>query len=162
MKIQNKPKAICLHKAGWNGHHHNWNDKVDWTVDTIRDFHVNVRGFSDIGYHYIVLKDGTVVPARDVKYAPAHAVGHNDAVIAICIIGEFTREEPTDAQINSLKILLVKLCKEFDIDTTMHHIFTHADYRDPPGNRYCPGKYLHRKVPEISNWVRNAIKKGVS
>jgi len=157
LKEQGKPKQICIHKSGWECYKHQWKDQEDWTIDLIREYHIKVRKFSDIGYHYIVKKDGTIVNGRDIKYMPASATGHNVDVVAICLIGEFTREEPTDAQINSLKILVLKLCKEYEIDTDMHSIFCHCDYRDPPGNRYCPGKYLHRKIPSICNWVWNEI-----
>jgi len=155
--MENRPKQICIHKSGWK----DWATKEPWTIESMRDFHVNTREFRDIAYHYIINKDGTIIEGRDVKEYPASSTGHNVDVIAICVMGEFTREEPTDKQINSLKVLVLKLCKEYKIDTDMHHIFTHADYRDPPGNRYCPGKYLHRKIPEISNWVRQALQKGV-
>ena len=30
------------------------------TVDTIRDWHVNGRGWKDVGYHYIIYLDGTI------------------------------------------------------------------------------------------------------
>ena len=159
MKEQGKPKQICIHKSGWK----NWRDQTPWGgIEDIREYHMKVRKFSDIAYHYIIEKDGTLLEGRDIKYMPASCRGHNNEVVAICVIGEFVKEEPTDAQINTLKILVLRLCKEYGIDTTMHHIFTHSDYRDPPGNRYCPGKYLHRRIPEISNWVRQAIKKGVN
>ena len=155
----NEPKQICIHKSGWK----DWKTETPWEgVDDIRKYHVNVHKGSDIGYHYVILKDGTVQTGRPEEIQPASATGHNTDVIAICVIGEFTREEPTDEQINILKILLLKICKQYNIDTDMHHIFTHADYRDPPGNRYCPGKFLHRRIPEISNWVREAIKKGIN
>lgn len=161
MEKQETVKQICIHKSGWECHKHKWEDKKDWTIEGMKEFHMKVRKFSDIAYHYIIQRDGTLVVGRDIKYMPASATGHNKEVAAICLIGEFTVEEPSDAQINTLKILLLKLCKEYNIDTDMHHIFCHCDYRDPPGNRYCPGKNLHRRVPELCNWVREALKKGV-
>ena len=156
MQDGNEPKQICIHKSSKKDYRTN----EDYTVEDIRKLHAD-RGFGDIGYHFIIDKEGVITPCRDVKYWPASSKGHNKDVIAICLIGDFCQEEPTDEQINSLKVLVLKLCKEYGIDTDMHHIFTHADYRDPPGNRYCPGKYLHRLIPQVSNWVRQALRNGV-
>ena len=36
------------------------------SVETIRGWHVNGRGWSDIGYHYLIQPDGAVELGRDV------------------------------------------------------------------------------------------------
>lgn len=156
MKKQGTPKQICIHKSGWKV----WKTQEEWIgVDDIREYHINERKFDDVAYHYLIQKDGTIQTGRPIEYMPASCKGHNNEVIAICVIGEFTRERPEEAQINALKFLILEMCKKYDIDTTMHHIFGHCDYRDPVGNRYCPGKYLSRQIPTISNWVREMKKK---
>ena len=149
----NKPKQIVIHKSA--------RPEVYYDVDVMRKYHMEVRGWSDIGYHFVIKPDGTIQEGRPITRYPASCKGHNEDVVAICCIGEFCTDNPTDEQINSLKTLILRLCVEYKIDTDMHHIFCHADYRDPPGNRYCPGKNLHRRIPEISNWVRDQIRKGV-
>lgn len=58
----------------------------DHTVDDIRIWH-KAKGWSDVGYHYIVYRDGTVHLGRDVKIAGAHCSGHNAHSIGICYIG---------------------------------------------------------------------------
>ena len=49
----------------------------DISTETIRGWHVNERGWSDIGYHFVVLLDGTVDKARPVERQGAHVRGHN-------------------------------------------------------------------------------------
>lgn len=135
----------------------------------IREDHMNKRKFQDIAYHTIIHKDGTIEDGRPIELEPASCTGHNADVWAICLIGEFNVEQPTDAQINALKIIILKKIAPKMIKngvkpkevTDMHHIFGHCDYRDPPGKRYCPGKNLHRKIPEVGKWVRFALQKGV-
>lgn len=56
------------------------------TVDDIRSWHVQ-RGFSDVGYHYIIYEDGSIHKGRDIKVAGAHCQGHNMNSIGICYIG---------------------------------------------------------------------------
>lgn len=48
----------------------------DYTVDDIRKWHLQ-RGFSDIGYHYVIYRDGSVHEGRPVTMAGAHCTGHN-------------------------------------------------------------------------------------
>ena len=36
------------------------------SVDTIRDWHVNGRGWNDIGYHFYIDLDGNILKGRDI------------------------------------------------------------------------------------------------
>ena len=83
----------------------------DYTLDTIRQWHLQ-RGFSDIGYHYVIHLDGKVEEGRDVNIAGAHCSGHNSKSIGICYIGGMTadgkkaKDTRTDKQKTTLKSLL--------------------------------------------------------
>jgi N-acetylmuramoyl-L-alanine amidase len=57
------------------------------SVDTIRGWHVNGRGWSDIGYHFVVQLDGSINYGRDLDRSGAHTKGHNKGSIGICYIG---------------------------------------------------------------------------
>lgn len=59
----------------------------DYSVDTIRQWHVRDRGWRDIGYHFVVQLDGTVNPGRPIEIQGAHVRGHNKGSIGICYIG---------------------------------------------------------------------------
>lgn len=88
----------------------------DYTVDDIRRWHKQ-RGYSDVGYHYIVYRNGQLVQGRDVNIIGAHASGHNAHSIGICYIGgmsaDNTRPEDTRTlrQKGRLLSLLVDLRK---------------------------------------------------
>ena len=45
------------------------------------------RGWSDVGYHYIILLDGQIQKGREDKIQGAHVGGHNSNSIGICYIG---------------------------------------------------------------------------
>ena len=66
-------------------------------VEVIRDWHVNGNGWSDIGYHYFIKKDGTIEPGRDLERTPAAQKGNNSGTIAICLHG-LAAEKFTKAQ----------------------------------------------------------------
>jgi N-acetylmuramoyl-L-alanine amidase len=55
-------------------------------VDTIRSWHKK-RGWSDIGYHYVIYLDGSVHAGRDVAKVGAHVVGHNADTIGVVYVG---------------------------------------------------------------------------
>ena len=59
----------------------------NFTVDEIRDWHVNGNGWSDIGYHYVIYLDGSVHIGRPLSKVGAHCKGYNRGSIGICYIG---------------------------------------------------------------------------
>ncbi len=80
------------------------------TPPEIANYHINSNGWGGIGYHFLVDKNGVVYYVGDISTARANVANLNDAVIGICLIGNFIRgRTPTDEQLNSLK----KLCGFF-------------------------------------------------
>lgn len=86
----------------------------DFTIKDITAWHKQ-RGFSTIGYHYVVYRDGSVHTGRDVNVAGAHCTGHNAHSIGVCYVGGLAKDgkTPKDTRTNvqkaSLEILLRKL-----------------------------------------------------
>lgn len=64
------------------------------------------RGWTGIGYHYVICIDGNVEPGRRLEVAGAHAQGHNAKSIGICLIG---KDRFTLAQWESLQELVFDL-----------------------------------------------------
>jgi N-acetyl-anhydromuramyl-L-alanine amidase AmpD len=62
-----------------------------------------------VGYHYVILKDGEIIPGRDESEIGAHCEGVNLASIGICLTGlnEFS-EEQFDSLIHLIRSLLDK------------------------------------------------------
>lgn len=52
----------------------------------IREWHL-ARKFSDIGYHFVVRRDGGVELGRDLQEVGAHVVGHNTTSVGVCMVG---------------------------------------------------------------------------
>ena len=96
----------------------------DISTETIRGWHVNERGWSDIGYHFVVLLDGTVDKARPVKRQGAHVRGKNKGSIGICYIGGCDadmnpKDTRNEAQKKSLEEIITYLMESYD-DATLH------------------------------------------
>ena len=85
------------------------------SIDTIKDWHVNGRGWKDVGYHYVIYLDGRIKKGREDSVQGAHTKGHNKNSLGICYIGgvEEDGKHPKDTrtceQKESLKNLLMTL-----------------------------------------------------
>jgi len=67
-----------------------WSDKSSQDkVNEIRRWHVEDRGWSDIGYHYVIDRDGTVVKGRPLEKTGAHTKGRNKGSVGISLMGGF-------------------------------------------------------------------------
>lgn len=110
-------------------------------VKTIRDWHLK-RGFTTIGYHYFISKDGFIHTGRNIEANPAAQAGHNTGTIAICLHG-LKKELFTLEQFKSLK----KLCKKINVaysgDISFHG---HCEV----SNKSCP-VFDYREVLVLNN-----------
>lgn len=96
------------------------------TADEIRKWH-KARGWSDIGYHYIVgfqqLEFG-----RPLHRMPASAKGHNKSSAAIAYIGGLdSNGKPKDTRTPRQKELLVKIIKQLKAKYPKAKIYGHRD-----------------------------------
>ncbi len=119
--------------------HHSGNTD---TVEKIRKLHVEINGWDDIGYHFIVSRLGDVVSCRDLNIEGAHVLGFNRDSVGICLLGNFDEEFLSDKQKYSLIELLEKLAKRFNIDK--NNIKFHRDF--PNVTKSCPGKNIKREL----------------
>lgn len=97
----------------------------DVKTETIRQWHLK-RGWSDIGYHYVIELDGTVVPGRPLERIGAHCRGENRSSIGICYVGGVDKEMTpkdtrTEAQRGALHSLLFDLTDNFAKATIHGH-----------------------------------------
>lgn len=95
-------------------------------AEEIRDWHVNGNKWSDIGYHYVIRRNGVIDVGRDVSVAGAHAKGYNHGSIGICLVGGVDEENKPDAnytrmQWRSLSILVDDLVEEYDLQKVIGH-----------------------------------------
>lgn len=78
--------------------------EADELYEFIRRIHVDENGWSDVGYHYMIDKKGTLMAGRSLEKTPAAQAGHNTGSIAIMLHG-LDKGGFTQAQFDSLKAL---------------------------------------------------------
>ena len=106
---------IIIHCSATDPHWMAGHSVDDKTIE-IRRWHVEERGWNDIGYHFIIDRDGSTATGRPIEVAGAHVKGHNANSIGICLIGgrhskedQFFSENFTQEQERSLIRTLVYL-----------------------------------------------------
>lgn len=57
------------------------------SVRSIQDFHMDGRGWADIGYNFLVDTSGRIYEGRGWLVVGAHAPDHNSSGIGVCMIG---------------------------------------------------------------------------
>lgn len=94
-------------------------------IEDIKRWHVEERGWSDIGYHYVIELDGTIKAGRPISVVGAHCRGENNKSIGICYVGGCDKNmKPKDTrtkeQKKSLDALIYGLSVVLPIDVSVH------------------------------------------
>ena len=84
---------------------------MDIGLNEIRKWHVKENGWRDVGYHYIVRRNGEVELGRRHDDTGAHAAGYNHKTIGVCMVGGMADDNAaennfTDKQWTAVKDLL--------------------------------------------------------
>ena len=125
--------------------HHTGNPTDDdLSALEINESHMR-QGWSCIGYHYVIRKDGTVEAGRPHWTVGAHAYRHNSHTIGIHVCGNFEEAEPTDEQIERTAMLLANLCTDYGLPIDRDHIVGHRELMATA----CPGRNLFAQMDTI-------------
>ena len=127
----------------------------DYSVETIRDWHVKGRGWSDIGYHYVIQLDGTISQGRPINKAGAHTKGKNKDSIGVCYIGGVeaqrdskgkwpAKDTMTEAQNTAFRMLVLGVRTLFGKDIAIHG---HNEF----SNKACPSFIVKEKFYDMYN-----------
>ena len=93
-----------------------------------------------MAYHFVVRKDGIVEQAVDIETSAPHARAYNGSSIGVAVIGDFTRERPTEAQLWGLMRCLSKLHALYPKAVIVSHDSLPGGSTDP--DKRCPGPYV--------------------
>lgn len=148
---------IVHHSAGPN-------TSSDWaaTVRSIWDFHVNGRGWSDIGYNWLIDPNGILYQGRGDNVQGAHFCGHNSRTMGVCVMGNYTDVTPTENALNQLETLLAwKACERniAPLESSYHSssgftITNISGHRDGCATE-CPGNSFYPMLTSVRQGVVN-------
>lgn len=144
------------HSAGYQ------NLKPKEQVDAIGLLHTNPkskggRGWGGVGYHFIITTDGVVWYVGDVSTARANVANQNEKVIGICLVGDFTKHNPTDDQILSAHDLCSFLLSQTQIWPRLHSFDASVRGHKEFNATACPGSAWKGPSDSISERIKNRI-----
>jgi hypothetical protein len=158
--------------AGFVHHTVNANDytrsQVPAILRSIYAYHTKSRGWSDVGYNFLVDRFGRIWEGRyggvDRPVVGAHTLGYNDHAFAMSAIGNFETARPTSALLQAYGALFAwKLslhgvdaasAKQFVTSRNFMAINGHSD----AGSTACPGRYLYGKLSRIRELAKQMQK----
>lgn len=130
---RSKTDYIVLHHA----------EAVKCTAQDIHSWH-RANGWTGIGYHFFVRKDGTIYRGRPINVVGAHVQGMNSCSIGICAEGDYHTKEKTMPQ--AQKKSIIELCQYLKKNYYPNaKIVGHKEI----GDSNCPGRYY--PLDEIKN-----------
>jgi len=90
-RIETEVEHVVVHHSAGS----NTNRNYTQVVRDIYIYHTEVNGWSDIGYHYVIKKDGTIEEGRPLKKTGAHVRGANRGTVGVCFVGlnHFTKAQ---------------------------------------------------------------------
>ncbi len=146
-----KRKIIQIHI------HHTWKPETkdyqgESTIRAIWEYHTQSRGWSDIGQHFTVAPNGVIWDGRDLEKDPASIKGHNEAALAIEIIGNFDEEQLVSPQREAVVKLVMAI--QDVLGLTNEDIIFHREY----SSKTCPGMNIDKQ--EFLGWI-NAWRKSL-
>nr|WP_269206495.1 N-acetylmuramoyl-L-alanine amidase [Clostridium botulinum] len=130
----NNPQIGLLHHAEWS----------NCSVKDIHRCHIVDKGWSGIGYHYFVRKDGRIYKGRPDNAIGAHCKSHNTNTLGICAEGDYMKESMPAAQKQAIIALCIYLKKKYPAIVFKGH-------KEAPYSTNCPG--VNYPLQEIKNAV---------
>jgi len=141
-------KIICHHTAS-----------PDTTpADTIRHWHVDGNGWSDIGYHWVVRKTPagtwTIDPGRPEARTGSHDGGENKGSLGIVVSGDYSDHPlPERAEI-ALCALIAAKCIQYGVK--VEDVVGHGEYEPDDTPTRCPGYDMDRVRARVREHVEAA------
>ncbi|MBD3369876.1 hypothetical protein GF402_05875 [Candidatus Fermentibacteria bacterium] len=120
---------------------------VSGNVALFRVLHRVVFGWDDVGYHFVIgngtySRDGELEEGRPLEAVGAHARGHNDRSVGVCLVGDFNSSRPSTLQLETGKGLLGDLMRRFSLGKG--RVIPHKEVEGCKTE--CPGKNLSVKM----------------
>lgn len=153
------------------------------TMRAIHWYHVKNNGWCDIGYNFVVGRDGEIYEGRWARnYSAgethtgedeagrgvigAHVANYNTGSVGVSLMGNFELQNLPERMRNPLVDFLAWKSDRHGLDPTGKHVYTNGStsrelhyisgHRDA-GSTACPGKNVYRILPEIRIETRDRM-----
>ena len=143
--LRQNPNRVTVHHT--DGHPRT---RLTDSIEEMRGyqkFHMDGRGWADIGYHFVIDGSGRVLEGRHAEILGAHAGGGaNWDNIGIAVMGDYNKDYLNDAQKNSMRRLITFLALRYHSDPRQRDfIQPHQHYKSTD----CPGTHILSFLAEL-------------
>ncbi len=122
----------------------------------IQAYHMDARGYCDIGYNFLISRDGRVWRGRGRLTLGAHTANNNSGNVGIAFMGTHGSTRLTSTQVCRGGQLLAFLRRNHSsITLDRQDVKGHRQYGAAGGGTSCPGDALYRQLDEIIAKARN-------
>lgn len=105
------------------------------------------RGWSDIGYHFLIYLNGEIHEGRPIEKIGAHTYGQNAYSIGICYVGGLGADKnPKDTRTEAQKESMTNLLKSIKVRFPKATIHGHYEF----ANKACPSFNVQDYLKEIN------------
>ncbi len=138
------PKKLTIHESDTPN-----NDTISAAarVRQIQSYHRDVRGWCDIGYHFLISSDGEIYEGRPITRLGAHTAGANTDNVGIALIGSFNQVAPSSAQLAATSALLRAIATQYGITLSRTTVKGHREQGTTETD--CPGEKTFALLPSI-------------
>lgn len=124
-------------------------------IRQIQAFHMDGRGWCDVGYHFLVTTDGRVWEGRPVHLLGAHVGNHNTNNVGVSFVGCFHSSQcsglgptrPPEVMIEGGARIIKRLSERYGIPRDASHVKGHRDHSGAQTS--CPGDHLHARLRDL-------------
>lgn len=103
--------------------------KMDIGANEIRGWHVDDNGWSDIGYHYVIRRNGEIETGRPLDIAGSHTYRHNANSIGICLIGGINDKGKSENNFTQAQMATVeRLVRILKADYPKATVYGHREF----------------------------------
>lgn len=162
-----EPTHLIVHHSAGN----NQSTNFETVVEFIWDLHVNTNGWDDIGYNWLIDPNGILYEGRSDNAQGAHFSCINENTVGICIIGDYSLVQPSEASLTTLVNLLAYEATDhtIDINAQSYHVTGDfildnlAGHRDSSGSdnacssTVCPGDSFYPLLEDIKLQVSELL-----
>ncbi|MEN8704792.1 MAG: FG-GAP-like repeat-containing protein [Nocardioides marinisabuli] len=134
-------------------------DQVPAMLRSIYAYHTKSRGWSDVGYNYLVDRFGRIWEGRaggiDRPVVGAHTLGYNEYSFAMSAIGNFEQVRPSEAVVQAYGALFAWKLSLHGVDAASgsqrvgSRSFPAVNGHRDAGSTACPGAYLYQRLGDI-------------
>ena len=108
---------------------------MDIGLTEIRKWHVQDNGWRDVGYHYIIRRNGEVELGRSIRDTGAHAAGYNHKSVSVCMVGGMAEDNSAENNFTAQQwTALLDLVKQLKVDYPDADVIGHNEISE----KKCP------------------------